>query len=199
MSEEKGNGKIGNRTGKSRVWRLLRPILKIVGIAALTVFALFIAVCSVAVWILTPQRLTPLVEKQASAMLLADVKASRVELTFWHTFPELTVEVDSLQVVSRSLSAVDDSLRRSFPADADSLLSIGAFRGGMNLLPLLAGRIALYDVVFYRPSVNLFQVSDSVANYLIALPGEEKDAEDNSPLVIPSVSINRFAVIDAGP
>ncbi|MDE5942345.1 MAG: hypothetical protein K2H14_09570 [Muribaculaceae bacterium] len=199
MSEEKGNGKIGTGTGKSRVWRLLRPILKIVGIAALTVFALFIAVCSVAVWILTPQRLTPLVEKQASAMLLADVKASRVELTFWHTFPELTVEVDSLQVVSRSLSAADDSLRRSFPADADSLLSIGAFRGGMNLLPLLAGRIALYDVVFYRPSVNLFQVSDSVANYLIALPGEEKEAEDNSPLVIPSVSINRFAVIDAGP
>ena len=40
------------------------------------------------VWILTPERLTPIVEQYANEYLDAQVRVGRVELTFWKTFPQ---------------------------------------------------------------------------------------------------------------
>lgn len=179
---------------------LWRRILKAAGIAAACVAGLFLLVCTLIVWILTPGRLTPMVEKQASQMLNAEVNIGRIELTFWHTFPKLTVDVDGLEVVSHSLSQLPDSVKATLPADADSLLTLKSFHAGLNVLPLLAGRISLYDVVFTAPSANLVQVSDSVANYLIFPADTTKvDETDSGPLSLPSISINRFAILDAAP
>ncbi len=145
-------------TKKRPLWR---RILKWSGIAVATVFAVFILVCSLLVWCLTPGRLTPMVEKIASESIDADVSLSRVELTFWHTFPKMTLEMDSLRVVSRSLHTLPDSVRATLPADADSLLSLPSFHAGVNVFALLGGHVSLYDVVFTHPEVNLLQVDDS--------------------------------------
>ena len=97
----------GVQTNAGQAPRKRRPlwvrILKWLGITAGVLAVLFIAVCSLIVWVLTPDRLTPMVEKYASEYLRADVRASRVELTFWSTFPKMTVDVDSLRLDSRSL------------------------------------------------------------------------------------------------
>ena len=176
---------------------LWRRILKWTGITIGTVVALFVIVCSLIVWILTPGRLTPLVTKTASEYLDADVSAARIELTFWHTFPRMTVDVDSLTIDSRALDSIPDSLRQRLPDDYRRLLSVGGFHGGINVMPLLKGDISLYDVVFRRLAVNLVQVNDSLANYDIVPPSEEP--EDEEPLSIPSISINRFEIADAAP
>lgn len=179
---------------------LWRRILKWSGIAMATVFALFILICTLLVWCLTPGRLTPMVENVASDAVNADVSIGRVELTFWHTFPKLTLDVDSLCVVSHALRSLPDSVGAVLPADADSLLSLKSFHAGLNVFPLLAGQVSLYDVVFTRPQVNLVQLNDSVANYLI-MPDSERSAADSVPsaLALPRISINRFAIIDADP
>lgn len=184
--------------------RRRRPIwlrlLKWLGITVTVVAGLFVAVCSLAVWILTPGRLTPLVEKMASEHLLADVSLNRVELTFWKSFPKLTVDVDSLSVVSRSLDALPDSVARTLPADADSLLFVGSFHGGVNVSKLAVGELALYDVAFRSLRVNLVQVAPGEANYLIVPPGEDADTtEVATPLMLPKLSINRFSIAEAGP
>ena len=171
-------------------------ILKWSGISLGVLAALFLLVCTLVVWILTPPRLTPLVERVAGDYLDADLKIQRVELTFWHTFPKMTVDVDSLTVVSRAFDNIPDSVRTSLPADADSLLSIGRFHGGLNLLPLLAGRLSLYDVVFVRPQVNIVQLSDSLSNIDIFPPSEE-EAPDSTAMAIPVITLNRFAIEDA--
>ena len=98
--------KIENPETKPARRPLWKRLLKWTGVAAAVVAGLFIIICSLAVWILTPDRLTPLVEKQASGYLDADVSLSRVELTFWKTFPRLRVDVDSLRIVSRSLDKI---------------------------------------------------------------------------------------------
>ncbi|MDE6628644.1 MAG: hypothetical protein K2K36_04670 [Muribaculaceae bacterium] len=171
-------------------------ILKWSGIALAAVAGLFLVVCTLAVWILTPPRLTPLVERIASGYMNADLRVQRVELTFWHTFPKLTVDVDSLTVTSHASAMLPDSVRRTLPPDADSLLSIGRFHGGLNLLPLMAGRLSLYDVVFRRPMVNVVQFTDSLSNVDI-FPSSGSESADTAAVAIPVITLNRFAIEDA--
>ena len=152
---------------------LWRRVLRWTAITLLSVVALFIIVCSLVVWILTPPRLTPIVEKYATEYLDASVSIKRVELSFWSTFPRLTVEVDSLDIVSHSLRSLPAQMRATLPADADSLMSLKGFSGGVNVLQLLAGNIHLHDVLIDSPRVNILQVNDSVANYLIFPTGYE--------------------------
>lgn len=178
---------------------MLKRALKWTAITIAGLAALFLFICTLIVWCLTPPRLTPLVERHASAYLDADVNIGRVELTFWHTFPKMTLDVDSLSIVSHSLRNLPDSILRTLPADADSLLSIKSFHAGINIMPLMAGRIALYDVLFHSPRVNLLQATPQAANYDIFPASEPSDTTPSSPLVMPAISINRFAITDATP
>ncbi|MDE6074319.1 MAG: hypothetical protein K2F80_06955, partial [Muribaculaceae bacterium] len=119
-------------------------ILKIAGWSVVSVIILLIVVSSLIVWILTPERLTPIVESRVNEMIDGHMKVGRVELTFWHTFPKMTVDVDSLGVISHSLAETPDSVKSKLPADTDSLLFIGRFHGGINVSDLMLGRITLY-------------------------------------------------------
>lgn len=171
-------------------------ILKWLGITVGVMLALFVLVCTLVVWILTPPRLTPLVERVAGEYVDADLHIGRVELTFWHTFPKMTVDVDSLSIVSHAFDTLPDSVRNTLPADADSLLSIGRFHGGLNILPLVAGRLSLYDVVFQSPQVNVVALSDSLSNLDIFPPSDDA-APDTAAVAIPVITLNRFAIEDA--
>lgn len=167
-------------------------IIKWLGIGIAAIAVLVIAVISIAVWYLTPQKLTPMVNRAASEYLLADVDAKRVELTFWHTFPRLEVTVDSLAIVSRSLREIPDSIRATLPADADTLLTVNRFSGGINVGELTLGNIALYDVIIDRPRLNLVVASDSIDNFSIIPPSDTTSTGGST--VIPPLSINRFAI-----
>lgn len=182
---------------KSSPWWLVT--LKILGWTIFSVIILVLLLCTLTVWILKPAQLTPLVEKHASAYLDADVRAAKVELTFWHSFPRMTLDIDSLSVVTRSLSSLPDSLRASLPADADTLLTVGRFHGGVNIAALSIGEISLYDIIIERPSVNIVQVNQEYANYVQVPASADTVPADDSEAYIPPISINRFAIIDSKP
>ena len=185
------------KASKRRPWWL--RAIRFTAITAGIVAALFVLLCSLIVWILTPPRLTPLVEKTANDLLDADVRIGRVELTFWHSFPKLTLDVDSLSITSHALNSLPDSIRRQLPANADSLLSVGSFHGGINLLPLSVGHISLYDVIITRPSVNIVQATDSAANYLIFKSQNQEETPDSTSTAFPRISLDRFLITDARP
>lgn len=168
-------------------------IFKWTGISVLTFAALVALLISLVVWILTPERLTPIVNKYASEYLIADVDARRIELTFWSTFPDFSVTVDSLQIRSRALDSLPDSVKKALPADTDSVLYLRRFEGGLNLIKLFAGNISLYDVDFTDVRANLVQVDSLTANYLITPPSEE--VKEQKPLELPDISINRFSIV----
>lgn len=179
------------------IWKRL---FKWLGIAVGVVVGLFLLVCTLVVWILSPARLTPLVEEQAGKYIDGRLDIERVELTFWHTFPHLVLEVDSLVLTSDALAGLPDSVAGRLPADASKLLSIRSFRGGVNVPALLVGKISLYDVAFDGPRVNIVQATDSVANFDI-FPGSDDAEEDKQegPIALPDISINRFSITDAAP
>ena len=114
----------------------------------------------------------------------------RVELTFWSTFPRFNLDVRKLNVVSHSLRSLPAETRATLPADADSLLSLEKFSGGIHILNLLKNEIDLYDVEFLNPKVNQIVVNDSINNFNI-LPPSEPSTE---PFEIPRISINRFEI-----
>lgn len=165
--------------------------------AAVAVILLVVGLLTTAVKILTPDRLTPLVEHVASSYLVADVKSSKIELTFWSTFPRLTVEADSLSVVSRSLKPLTAAEIASLPSGADTLMLVNRFSGCIDIAQLPLGRLALYDVLIDGPMLNLVSVNDSVSNFNIVPPSEPDSV--SAPFIVPDISINRFEIDNAGP
>lgn len=170
------------------MWR--RILLWTLGII-LGLALLLVAVVGVAVWILTPERLTPLVEKTASEYLRADVSVGRVKLTYWETFPSLELEVDSLGIVSHSLQGLPAGQRALLPADADSLLWLRRLEGKVNILKLLAMKVELRDVVLEEPRANIVMLNDLVTNFDILPPSG--DAESDTTGMV-DISINRFTL-----
>lgn len=172
-------------------------LLKITGWTALGIVLFLIVACSLMVWLLTPERLTPLVQNQVNKMIDGEMKVERVELTFWHTFPRMTVDVEALELVSRSLGSVADSVKSNLPQDADSLLYVGRFHGGINVADLMTGRITLYNVTVDKARLNVV-VADAVHNNFDIFKSDSTEKSDTATS-IPPFSIERFAIVDAAP
>lgn len=142
--------------------------------------------------LLTPERLSQIAEREASDYFNADVKVSNLRFTLWSTFPRLCLQADSISVISRSLDSISPALRASLPDNADFLGSVGAVKGGVNLMRLLSGRIRLHDVEVRDLNINLVTANDSVANYLILPP--DNTTQHN----IPEVSANDIRIVGQG-
>lgn len=166
--------------------RPLRPrhLLKGVLIAIASLIALVGVIFCVVIAYLKPQRLTPLVNRYASEYLMADVEASRVELTFFSSFPHLILQVDSLRVDSR-VEGIGEDARR--------LLSVGCLSGAINIPALMAGRIALGDVEIQSPQVTAVALSDTIANWMI-FPATTDDEPSQPATTLPDISINSFII-----
>ena len=168
-----------------------RKILRIAGFTLGAVVLTGVGALCALTWYLTPQRLTEIVNREASRELNADVTAHNIRFTVWSTFPHFTLAVDSLRVRSRALDSIPPSLRAKLPKDADFLLSTGSITGGINLLKLLHQEISLSDLNVERLNLNLVSVSDSLANYYIFPSG-------GGPDHIPYFTTNRASLSHPG-
>lgn len=165
-------------------------------LAVIVVIAL-VAV-SAAVWYLSPERLTGMVEKYGTEYLQgATVEASRVEISFWHTFPQLTLEVDSLHITSHALDSLPAAERDSLPAYTHDLLSLRHMHGSVNVLALLKGDIRLHDVLIDSLAANVVVAPSGRGNYEIFPPSA--DDADTTATHLPSLTIDRFQLVKAGP
>lgn len=171
-------------------------VLKWLGIMILSVVLLLIAVVGAAVWILTPERLTPIVEKYATEYIDGEVKIDRVELTFWSTFPRLQLDVDSLRVISHTLRNITPAQRAAIPSGADTVVTVGSFSGGVNVLKALTGTIALHDITINHPVVTIVDVTPTLSNYSIF---PVSDTKDTTATVIPDIQLSRFKITGTAP
>lgn len=180
---------------------ILLKTLKWVAITLGALLAIAIITISVAVSYLTPERLTPLVNRYASEYLLADVSTARVELSFWSTFPRLEISVDSLSVVSRSLDGLPPDALAAVPSDARWLAEIERFAGALDIPALIAGRIHIHGVEIVNPRINIVSLSNERANYLIVPPDDDTAAPDNDTdaATFPDFVIDRFTITGEAP
>lgn len=169
----------------------------LIGILAAIIILIAGAITAI-VQILKPSQLTALVEKYAPKFINGDIEASKIELTFWHTFPRLTLEADSLVLTSHALRSLPPSVQSQLPQWADTLLTLNKFTGTVNLPKLIGGHIELYNVELDAPAVNIAIAADSVANFDIALPSTEETPADTTAW-LKSFSIEHFTIAKSGP
>lgn len=186
--QQEAKPKAENINSTSLIKKSLKIGAWIVGGAAAL---LAIILCAI-VWILTPERLTPLVNQIASESINADVKVQRAEITAWSTFPNLTVDIDGLCVVSKSLKQVQPGIRAILPTNADSLVSATHVHAGINVLKIIFGTFSLKDLSAQDLNLNLVAVDENTANYLVALPSDEPETDE--PLSLPSMYWNKFSL-----
>ena len=125
--------------GKSRKpwWRRLIKVLLIVAVSLAGLFVLLGGV----VWlVLTPPRLTPLVNRVATKYLNAEVHFDTVRLSLFENFPHVSLELKNGEVISGVFAGIPDSLRGYVPQRADSLLRFKEFAVTLNLPRLLAAQ-----------------------------------------------------------
>lgn len=147
-------------------------IFKWAGISLAAVVVLLIAgVVGLTLW-LTPERLTGIVNEQASRYLAADVEAGNVRFTLWSSFPRLRVDLDTLRVRSRLLDSLPQSVRGSLPTGSDLLLTTSKAGGGLDLLPLLKGKLSIHNVTVDSLRLNLVVLNDSLNNFDIISAGD---------------------------
>lgn len=178
-----------NQRRRPLACRIIRWTAVALGVIVLIVMAAI----TIAVSYLTPQRLTPLVEREASAYLNADVRAGRVEISFYSTFPRFELEIDSLDVRTRAFDSLPRGVRDSLPSWADSLLRLDGLRAAVNIPKLLKGSVELYDVTLNNPVVNVVQATPEVSG-LDIFPAPDEEKGDDGPMVMPDFSFDRFRV-----
>ena len=176
---------------------IVKKLFKVIGWTIASLLLLIVIALASVVWILSPERLTPIVNDVANKFVNnSQVDVERVELTFWSSFPHLRVDIDSLTVTSHVLDSIDQSI---IPDDHSQLLSIGHFHGGVNVMSLISGKINVYDVELRRPAVNIVTLNDSVTNFDI-FPPSAPDTTASEPITsLPEISIDRFVIADALP
>ena len=133
-----------------------------------------VAVAAVLWLVLTPSRLTPLVEKAANDYLNADVHVESVDVSFFSTFPRFTLKIDGGELVARADTSLQDMQRHPH---RDSLLRFARCRVSFNPVALLRDdRIVVGRVLLDGASVYAWRDSSGRANWDFMPAGEDTAA-----------------------
>lgn len=184
-SEQKTKPK-GRRAGK-----ILKRTLKVTGWLVLAVVLLVAAALGCVVWLLTPERLTPIVENLANENLQGEVKIGRVELTVWETFPQASLDVQRVEVTTAGFAKAN-----RLPAGSDSLLSVGRMRLELNLAKVALMEFDITELSIDSIRANAVSVNDSTANFLQLLPPSTtpEDTASSGLGIMPKVVLRKFSV-----
>lgn len=176
------------RSRSRKGYRWVKWVAIILGSLILVPVLLLIALTT----FLTSDRLTSLVNREASQYLNADIHASNVNYTLWSTFPRLRITTGDLTVKSRTLQDIPADIRRQLPDSAEFLGAVKSFSGEINVVDLFMNRYVIHDVKIDGLKVNLVAYNDSINNYDIIPSTGEKLKK------MPYIRVNHILVRNAG-
>lgn len=174
---------------KKKMPKWLRRTLKTIAWTVGSIAGVIILTLCLAVWLLTPARLTPIVEQIGNGNLNAELKIGKAELTVWKTFPYMSVELQDVDIRSDALKGYCGDL----PGGADSLLSVGRIYASFNLAKIPLMEFDIRDILIDSPRVNIVAVNDSLSNTDIFPPSEGKQ-KPSSGIAIRSLSLGKFRI-----
>jgi len=141
------------------------------------IIAAIIAIAVLVWWVFTPEKITPVVQKELNKMLTCETKVDRVELTFFSTFPEFALHLHGLSMVSPMEGAPSDTLLRAATACAT-----------IDLMEFLKNDVLVVrEVLFTEAVVNAFVNAEGKANYTVMPPSAEVDT---SAFELPFAKLN---------
>lgn len=130
-----------------------------------SVLGLIIIVLCVALWLLTPDRLTPMVNKYASQYLMADVNFQRVEVSLFENFPDISIHIIQGNIVSRALATPDTLLHfNDLGLSLDLMGVITSSRVSVGGFSLNGARANMIIDTSGRASWDILKPSDSTVD-----------------------------------
>lgn len=143
----------------------MKKVLKIVFITLVALIVMVVITISFALWfVFTPEKLTPVIQKQAGRFITCQLGIEQVELTFFSTFPHFGLRVSGLELINPVLGAPSDTLLR-----ADELVATIDASAWWKDKDLILNDFYLENVV-----VNAFTDSEGHSNFnVFSLPGAD--------------------------
>ncbi len=166
----------------------MRRALKIFLITLLSLLAVALIAVSITLWLIfTPERLTPIVRKQADKMLTCQSQIGEVELTFFSTFPQFGLKISDFALINPTPGAQNDTLVAAQQMLA--IVDVDAWRKRKE--------IHVNELKFTNGTVNVFVDSTGINNYSIFPVSEVGNIENNNeapeteelPITIDGISI----------
>ncbi len=129
--------------------KVIKPLLIVL---ASLIFLVILAI-SIALWfVFTPERISPVVQKQANELLTCQTSIGKVELTFFRTFPRFGLKLENLLLVNPVQGAT-----------SDTLMNIGNMTGDIDIMALWRhNEVILSDFVLENGTLHAF--IDSLGN-----------------------------------
>lgn len=146
---------------------LIRRIVKVCCILLAVIILLIAFTAGSVLMILSPSRLTPIVNKYSSQYLDASVRFDTVTLSLWEHFPHVSVKLSGGEIVSHALQSEPDSVKAHIPAAADTLLRFDELVVALNLPRLLASQAMIRYVGLTAPEIYAFVSPSGKANWEI--------------------------------
>ena len=114
----------GPETGRKAKKNVPRRLIKLFAVLTGSLLLLIALLLGAVALILTPSRLTPLVNEYSSRYLDAQVRFDTVTLSVFENFPNVSVKLSGGEIISHAFAGLPDSLRTRIPAAADTLPEI---------------------------------------------------------------------------
>lgn len=159
----------------------MKTTLKIIAWTLTSLLLLLLITIAVAVWwVFTPEKITPVVQKQLSTLLTCKTKVDRVELTFFSTFPEFTLHLHEFSMVQPMEGAPSDTLVRASTACAT--VDVREF--------LDNNAIVVRELLLKDALIMAYVDANGKANYQVMPPSEE-EIVDTAAFELP---VSRLAI-----
>ncbi len=158
----------------------LKKTLKITWISLASLLGLILVVLLLAFYlILTPKRITSLVNSYAPDFITCDFNLKKADITIFKTFPDLGLEINDLTLINKMEGA-----------QSDTLANLHSFVVKVDIKKLLNNEIVITPCALENGSVNIFIDKDGKSNFDIFPPSEEVEEESEEPSTAWNFTIN---------
>jgi hypothetical protein len=160
---------------------------KILLITFLSFIAVLIVIISILLWLVfTPERLTPIVRKQADKFITCKSEIGEVELTFFSTFPEFGLKLKQFALIN----PVPD-------APSDTLFKVEELVGVVDAVAWVKRKeLILVGLELTSGSINVFSDSLGNTNYDIVTNDTISSPETDSETISPTIDIRNIVLND---
>ena len=163
----------------------MKKFIKIFFISLLSLLGVLIVAISIVTWIIfTPERLTPIIRKQAAKYITCKSEIGSVELTFFSTFPDFGLKVRNFALINPVAGSM-----------SDTLVSVNELVGVIDAKAYWKKKdIILIGLEMNGGSVNIYSDSLGKTNYNIMPPDTNPAPGTTSKTELPSIDIRNIEV-----
>ncbi|MCL1850767.1 MAG: AsmA family protein [Bacteroidetes bacterium] len=153
----------------------MKRSVKWIIISLSTIIGLIVIAFLLFLFLLTPKRLTPIVNKYCTEFFDAKVTFDTVYLSLFEEFPKVSVKLMGGEIISNSLKK-DTAFLALHPQNADTLLRFNELMVSLNVKDLLQSKINIERIRLSQPDIFGYISPSGQANWDIVKPSESADS-----------------------